>query len=210
MKRVYEIWIGEQTSGKTFQLRNAIKSLSTRKSIDCIFICDRLGEFGDLPRCEIVRDWSDMSRFDELPRIISFQFGPDAEAYNIVFREAIEQGNVCIVLDEGYEFAPGGASWRGAQELKAIMFSGRHLRNIAGKLCPIHLIVAAQYPKSIYHQFWGQANCVMCGVISGENTRNWIKGNFGEVQLKAVDMLNKWEWFPLRGRPACPPLRPPR
>ena len=197
-KRHYEIWIGEQSSGKTHQLRRRIRVLEQKHRITAVFVCDRLNEYGDLG--EVVHNFGDYAAASDetIPRVVVFQFGPSAEDYELVFREALELGGCVIVLDEAYEFAPTGHVWR-SDQLKMVVLSGRHLPNAEGKECVTHLLVATQYPRSVHHQLWGQARTVMVGKIAGENARQWVKLNFGQPALDRVDQLEPWEWRKLRG-----------
>jgi len=208
MKRRYEMWIGEQKSGKTHNLRRRIRVLATRRSVTSVFVCDRIGEYSDLG--ERVRSFAEYVEIaaDTIPRIVVFQLGPDADRYDVVFREALELGHCAIVLDEAYEFAPSGSTWRGSARLKQIVFSGRHLPNIDGDECPTHLLIAAQYPRSVDHNLWGQAYTILSAKLRAENSRKWISGNFGDDALRRADALGEYQWTALRG--SLPSLGPNR
>ncbi len=198
LTRHYEIWIGEQNSGKTHQLRRRARVLAARKRITAIFVFDRLNEHSDLG--EVAYNFAEYVELsaDTIPRIVVCQFGPDGESYELMLREAIELGGCVLMIDEGYEFAPTGHKWK-SDRLKMIVLSGRHLPNSEGKECVTHILCATQYPKSVHHQLWGEARTVMCGKISGENARMWVKGSFGQPSLDDVDRLEPRQWKRLKG-----------
>jgi len=132
-RRIYEVWIGEQSSGKTYQIRRRIGELSARARISSVFVADRLGEYRDLGF--VAHSWGEyLAEAAErgIPRVVVFCLGDDPGAYEPLFREAIEVGGVVLVLDEAYSFAPSGSTWRGSPTLKKIVFSGRHLPNAQG------------------------------------------------------------------------------
>jgi hypothetical protein len=200
MNREYTFLCGEQTSGKTYQLRSAIAYYKSKESIHAIFICDRLGEYTD--QGTTFYSWEaylDYTYQHSLPRVCVFRLGESGACYGPVFAEAIEQGNCLVVLDEAYEFAKAGSSWQGDPSLRRIILSGRHLEDINGKMCRTHLLVAAQYPKTCHLTVWQQARTVMCGRISGESARKWVKDGYGNPKLDKVDKLEKWQWCVLQG-----------
>jgi len=204
--RRYVFVVGGQASGKTFQLKNAIRHEASLVSVTAVFVCDRLNEYRDAG--VIFKSYEEyitaVSLSDEIPRVCVFQLGTDVKSYDVVFREAIEQGGVTLVIDEAYQFVPGGGggTWRGSEDLQSIVLAGRHLENVDGKMCVVHLYVAAQYPRNCDTLLHSQAYTVMCGTIEGENAASWVKENTGvdgKVELARVRALGKWEWTCLRG-----------
>jgi hypothetical protein len=210
LKRHFVFLAGEQTSGKTYQLKSAINYYKQMSHVHSVFVCDRLGEFERYGICfHSYGEYLEYVAEKPVPRCCVFRLGESGDDYANVFREAVEQGDCVVVLDEGYEFAPSGSTWRGDLNLRRIVLSGRHLRNVQGEMCKAHLLVAAQYPKTCSLTLWSQAHTIVCGKIAGENARHWVRDNFGMKQLDKVDKLDKWEWQTLRGN--CPKwLTPPK
>lgn len=197
-QRHYEVYVGEQFSGKTRRLRRRIRVLEKKRKIEAVFICDTKNEFYDMGA--VVHSFADYAAvsLDSIPRVVVWELGENPLAYEVVFEEAIEQGGCVIVLDEGYIFAKAGSNWKSAT-LQRIVLSGRHLTNNEGKECVTHLLVACQYPKTLQHMLWSQARTIMCGKIQGENPRAWVRDNFGVDALARVDELEPWHWVLLRG-----------
>jgi hypothetical protein len=203
--RIFELWAGEQQSGKTYQLRSRVERLRLKKSVWCVMVLDRLNELGDLaePGAVAYRAFESF-RSDVyshgLPAVAVFQLGSSAGAYAPVFGTAREIGSCVLVLDEAREFMPPGAAWRGDRALREIVFAGRHLENAVGEMRSTGLIVATQYPRSVHHDVHEQAETVMCSIVRGENGRGWVRENFGAAALSRVDGLQRQEWTCLRGR----------
>jgi len=205
MNRIFEIWCGEQRSGKTYQLADRIAALRVRPSIRCVLVFDRLGEYassvehGDEPYTAHDKFIADVAERG-VPAVAVLQYGTEATPYWPAFSWAIREGDCVCVLDEAREFCPPGSSWRGAPHLREIVFAGRHLRNAAGSMCVAGLIVATQYPRSVHHDVHEQAETVMVSRLRGENGRAWVLGNFGAPELERVDALDFQRWACLRGR----------
>jgi hypothetical protein len=181
MKRIFEFWAGAQGSGKTYRLRIRIKELAARPSITSVFVCDRIGEYEDTGQC--FRSMSEYFERETIPRVCVFSFGLNPELYEPVFREAVEQGNVVICLDEAHEFSPAGATWRGSETLQRAVLAGRHIRNCKNEMCKIHLLMATQYPRQCHHSMWSQAETVYTSKLRGDLSRDWIRGNFGKEAM---------------------------
>lgn len=211
--RVYELWCAKQRAGKTTAIKCRAVDLARHPSVASVWVLDRLGEWtpGDLPikSCVVWRDLSELRRSDELPRLVIWRRGSDAAAYLSILQEAIAIGDVAIIIDEAYEFAPSGARWTGSDDLQSIVLAGAHLpRRADGELRPCHLVVACQYPKTIHHLMWSQAYTIMVGASSGENTFEWLRANFSTPDYDApgaVARLKLYRWECVRGdRPSLP------
>jgi hypothetical protein len=198
--RIFEVWIGNQASGKTYQLRHRIRALAKRPTIRCVAVLDRLGELGD--EGEVFGSMADFHALcrDELPRVAVFQFGVLPAAYAGVFELAEFEGDFCIVIDEARSMAPAGSSWTGSAVLERIALAGRHLRNVAGELRPTHIVCATQYPRSIHISLREQARTIMCGQLTGENALDYVRGEFGAEALARVAGLSQWQWTCVQGR----------
>lgn len=217
--RVYEFWTGRQrVAGKTTALRSRVRWLAHRKSISSVWVFDRLGEWSrpdNVKRLGIrsVRVYDrerDYVIDEELPRVVVWRLGTDPDRYGRVLAEARAIGDVAIVLDEAYEFAPTGSRWTGSIILREIVLAGAHLpRRSDGEMRPTHLIVAAQFPKSVHHLVWSQAYTVMAGRLSGKNSFDWLRDNFGEeIESRARD-LDPYHWICVHGtRPDMPGYGP--
>ena len=177
--RIFEFWTGGQASGKTYQLKRRIDELSRRKTIKSVFVCDRIGEY--LENGQVFYKFSDYLSMDKMPRVCVFALGLEPRAYDRIFKEAITQGDVVVVIDEGYEFAPAGAQWRGCVDLQRIVLAGRHLQNCQNQMRAVHLLVATQYPRQVHHSLCSQAAVVCSSRLLGDNATDWIRGNFGQA-----------------------------
>jgi hypothetical protein len=213
LDRVYELWIGAQKSGKTTALRARVRWLAHMRSVTSVWVFDRLNEWQPgqlgLKSCSVYKHTSDFLRNDEIPRVVIWKLGTEIAPYESVLAEAVRLGDVAIVLDEAYEWAPAGAVWTGSHVLREIVLAGRHLEAVDGELHATHLIVAAQYPKSMHLLLWSQAYTVLVGKFSGEATAEWIRGNFGKTALSECEALGQFRWTAVRGeRPDLPGYGP--
>jgi hypothetical protein len=200
MNRIFELWIGNQASGKTYQLKNRISDLRGRKLIRSVFVCDRLGEYGDVgPAFANIADFNAQCR-EYMQKVNVFQLGLNPAAYGRVFELAEIEGDCLVVIDEARAMAPAGSYWQGGEALERIALAGRHLRNCAGELRPTHLVLATQYPRSIHISLREQARTVMVGQLTGENALGWVRGEFGEAALKRVAELGQWQWTCVQGK----------
>jgi hypothetical protein len=204
---VYEFWTARQRAGKTFALRARAVDLARHPSVLSVWILDRLGEWypHELPlaSCVVCSDLPALLRASEMPRCVIFRLGQDPHAYTSILKAAADLGDVCVVIDEAYDFAPSGARFTGSDELRAIVLAGAHLpRAEDGEMRPVHLLVAAQYPKSVHHLLWSQAYTVIVGVSSGDNTFEWLRSNFSTPDydaVVAVASLPLYSWECVRG-----------
>lgn len=203
LSRAFEMWIGEQASGKTTALRARVRCLAHMRSVTSVFVFDRLREWSPaalgIKSCEIYRRHADYLAKEEIPRVVIWQLGSAVDPYERVIAEAVRLGDCAIVIDEAYEFAPTGATWTGSHILRECVLAGRHLQRHDGELRPVHLIIATQYPKSVHHLMWSQANAIIVGRFSGENTSSWIVANFGKEHLTACEKLKLYHWHACRG-----------
>ena len=205
--RVYEFWSARQRAGKTTALRSRAVAMARAPSVHSVWVLDRLGEWSpsELPiaSCVIWHDVGELDRADEMPRLVIWRLGSAVEPYTAVLRAAIEEGDVCVIMDEAYDFAPSGARFTGTDELRSIVLAGAHLpRRGDRELRPCHLIVAAQYPRSVHHLVWAQAYTVIVGLSSGENTFEWLRANFSTPSYDAaarVSALELYRWECVRG-----------
>jgi DNA helicase HerA-like ATPase len=157
----------------------------------------------------IVRSTSAYLQLEEIPRVVIWQLGRHVSQYVRPMLEAVELGDVAIVLDEAYEYAPSGARWTGPDVLRDIVLAGRHLARADGEIRPTHLVVATQYPRTVHHLIWSQAYTVMVGVVAGEQTASWLRDNFGDQALAAVRELKPYQWQAVAGvRPEMPGYGP--
>jgi hypothetical protein len=211
--RVYEFWSARQRQGKTTAARSRVVDLAHHASVKGVWVLDRLGEWRprDLPlrSCVVCHSIGEFEALDTFPRCVIWHLGANAENYQGVLREAIRVGDIALVLDEAYEFAPSGSRWTGSEELRDIVLAGAHLaRESDGEMRPTHLIVLTQYPKTVHHLLWAQAYVVMVGVSSGSQTFAWLRENFSTPDYDAeaaVSALRDYEWENVRGeRPALP------
>jgi hypothetical protein len=208
--RIYECWFGRQrVAGKTTALRARVRWLARHTSVQSVWVLDRGREWGrpeNIRRLKVAsvalyRSFSDYHADGEIPRVVLWQLGPRAESYTRVLSEAASLGDVAIVIDEAYEFAEAGSTWTGSEILRSIVFAGAHLeRREDGEMRPCHLIVAAQYPKSIHYAIWQQAYTVMVGQLAGKSSFTWIRDNHGEEMEERARKLKPFEWLMVHGR----------
>lgn len=217
-KRIFEFWAGRQLiAGKTTALRARARWLASKASVRAVWWLG-LGmkvetEKFELPpeSVRVYESFADYLNDGEFRRIVVWQLGEDPSEYTAVIQEASELGDIALIIDECYEFAPAGAVWTGSHALKRVVLAGRHLpRRVDGEDRPTHLLIAAQYPRTVHHLVWSQAATVMCGVLSGENSFDWVRSNFGRTALAQVQALKPHEWLMLFGekRPALPGYGP--
>jgi len=219
--RIYEFWIAKQKSGKTTVIRARIRALINDPNIKSIWVLDRLEEFpGNLDYefqrygkfSDYLADAYDEEDSGNMPQLILWQMGENPENYREVFREAMMQGDILLVLDEASEFSPAGPGWRGSTALRSICLRGRHLQTYDGELARTHLIIATQYPRMMNHLLWDQSENIYCGIVSGELNLTWVKQNFGKEALEAVEAQKRFEfteiqWYKERGfENKLPPL----
>lgn len=200
MSRVFELWVGAQMSGKTYQVKRRILALAKRPTIASVLVADRLGEYGDCGTVYRSREELGNDCRETLPRVAVCQFGIGVEAYEVLYQLAEYEGHCVLVLDEARQVAPPGAAWRGSPRLERIALAGRHLPNRAGKLCETHLIVALQHPKGLHVTIREQASTVMVGQLHGGNALRWVSEEFGPSVQKRVEQLGEHQWLCAQGK----------
>jgi len=203
-ERVYDFYVGRQSSGKTFTLKRRANYLAYRTRATSVFVLDTQYEWSDVwPDALSVESWGDylaeMHEREFYPPVVVFQLGIEPDAYREVFLEAIAVGDVVLVIDEAYTFAPAGSTWRGDSDLRRIVYAGRHLRNADGELSTVGIIAATQRPRSVHLDLWTQANNIVTTRVEGDNVRKWIAENFGSEHLAPVADLPQYRWHVLRG-----------
>lgn len=209
LPRVFEFWCARQGTGKTTALRSRVRSLAKMRSVVSVWVFDRLNEWVPkslgLNSVEVVRSIAQYLSLDCIPRVVIWQLGRHVSQYVRPMVEAVELGDVVVVIDEAYEYAPTGARWTGPEILRDIVLAGRHLPRADGAIRPTHLIVATQYPRTVHHLVWSQAYCVMVGLTSGEQTAAWLRDNYGDKALETARALKPYQWAAVHGeKPPMP------
>ena len=213
-QRIYEVWISRQRAGKSTALRARARALCRDPSISSVWIIDRTNEWPGNFEYEFTR-YADVGAYladedEDVPRVIIWQMGEDVEPYGEVFREAGYIGDVALVIDECYAYAPANKGFV-VEHLERLILSGRHIERHDGEQARVHLVLALQYPKYMHHLMWSQAEEVYCGQISGRNSRQWVRDNFERENFDAlswVDSVERFDFLPLcepeRGLPPMP------
>jgi len=203
MRREFTFLVGQQHTGKTYQMIRAIKHYEQRKRIRCTFVVDPHGEMArldwqghDVALCRIEADFYEecAKREDQIPRIVLMS--EPAAAYRL----CIEIGNCVLVVDEAYNECPAGSTWRGDDNLKTIVLRGRHIVAADGKQYPCQVIMACQYPRSVHLLIYEQAEAVLCSKLRGEQARGWVRAYAGEDALEQTDNLEELQWAVVTGR----------
>lgn len=212
--RIFELWIARQKTGKTTALRSRVRALYHDRGIRSTWVLDTLGEWpGALDLVDVTAvtpESYDQVTAAGLPRVMIWRVDPDDhDTLEWIWQEAIAQGDVALVLDEGYLYAPG-PHWRASVLLKRIVLQGRHLPDMRRELRPTHLIISAQYPRTLHLLVWSQADTILVGQIEGRATLQWCADNFAEpAQLETIRELRPFQWIALRGsRPPMPGYGP--
>lgn len=195
-RRLFCAYVGAQGTGKTYQLGERILDLRSDEAVTSVFVLDRLREFSE-PTARPVSSRAEYLRMIEkcdgtIPRAVSFQLGLENDDYQWVLDEAIELGDVAIVIDEAYSFLPSGQPIK--EPWKSIVFAGRHLDTADGRSRPCHLVLATQYPRTVHAEVWSQANEVWCSRLVGDRARFWIRDYYGTDEADAVAELAPREW----------------
>jgi hypothetical protein len=216
VKRIFELWIGAQKSGKTFALRSRVKVLAkAHRSVSSVWILDVTGEWNpsafDQAGLDIlwVDSWAQyLSECrDEIPRVIVFSEADRWVSWPALVEEAQGQGRVALVLDECYKWLPPGAASLPESAERAIL-AGRHLPSLDRTLEPLHMIAACQYPRSVHHLLREQAATILVGRMTGELAESWVRGEAGREAWDRVASLPEWTFTVLRGeRPKAPGVR---
>ena len=175
--RELTLMIGSQASGKTYQLKRAIIDYEQNQRCDCVHVCDPFGELS-------TQDWAghdaivvtNASEYHSHVAVIEHRIPRivlwRCESGEPAFRAAIEQGKCCVVLDEAYHHAPGGPTWKGS----------------------------CQYPRSVHHLIYDQANCILCSKLRGEQAKKWIREYAGQEALERTEQLELHEWAVIGGK----------
>ena len=205
MNRIFELWIGAQASGKTYQLRDRALALRERPSIRQVHVIAPPGEWLDL--CDspgaldpATADLSEIIR-EYQGAIVLWDVRPgDQYRLERILEVAIGQGDCALVIDEAWSHCPPGQTWQGSERLLDVILRGRHLETWEGRLRPTHLILATQYPRSISHLVREQANTIMVGRLYGDLSYDWVRGHCGADAAARVRRLGKWQWTAALGR----------
>jgi len=199
--REYRLYIGQQKSGKTYQLLREVDAFA---AAGCkVFILDVFRGFREAG--EVFRsraEWDAWCAKDNtIPQVSVFQLGEDAAAYDWVIDELCAEADphldatTVLVCDEFWQFAPMGSQWRGSPRLREVLLAGRHVWNAAGEECEVHVIGATQYPYSMHLLVWQQAYTVFVGATRGARISHWLKNEFGGSTAEAAKYVENRQWF---------------
>lgn len=197
--RIFECWLGQQASGKTFALNRRIDTVAGLRAVSSVWVLDVTGEWLGLREGDpVVSSWAEYYQSgDHLPRVLVFRDALDWVGWPRLVEEAQAQGRVCLVLDEVYNWLPASKPLEPAA--RSAVLAGRHLPALDRKLYPLHLIVAAQYPRSVHHLLTEQANTIVAGRMEGELAESWVRGNFGPDRWDEIQALDEHAFMVLRG-----------
>jgi len=208
IRRVFELWLGQQRSGKTWALFRRVEALARAvRDVSSVWVLDVTGEWNAFPGLH-VRSWADYLKDcrDEIPRVIVFDDAGAWVHWKALLDEAQAQGKICLVMDEVYKWLPPGADLEEPAE-RAVL-AGRHLPALDRKLYPLHLITACQYPRSVHHLLREQAATIIVGQLHGELAESWVRGESGKDAWERVSRLKEHEFLVLRGeRPKAAGVR---
>jgi len=202
VNRVFELWVGEQGSGKTYQLRNRVCALARRPSIRSVLVLAPPGEWRDLlpimPVDNLVNDDGALIRY----AIVECELG-SISSLETVLRLARHYGDVAIVIDEAWAWIPAGTVAR-AKAVQPILFDsvvrGRHVERWDRQLRPLHLIAATQLPHTVSHVVRDNAFTIMMGQTQAMDALTWVRGKAGVDAQRRVEKLQRYEWTAIRGR----------
>lgn len=205
MRRIFELWIGDQSSGKTYQLRRRLGMLAARTRIRSVHVIAPPGEWVDLTGSSLRpgdRSW--MAPPDlplgEFKAVVGWDVPLERhDQLDRVLADVVLVGDCAVILDEAWAWAPPG-SWTGSSVLRDIIVRGRHLERFDGRLRPTHMVMATQYPRTIHHVLREQAATIMVGSLAGELGGEWVRSVAGRDALRRVQRLGRWEWTAIRGR----------
>lgn len=206
MNRIFEFWVGAQSSGKTYQLRKRARAVADRPSIRRVVVVAPPGEWSDvadrISLADMDRalvDWGGPRR----PVLPLVELG-DPVALERILRVCAAWGDCAVVLDESAFWIPSSLSTEALRQrspaLMRALVRGRHLERSDGMERPLHLIIAAQYPKSVHLLVRDQARTVMVSRPDGDATRDWIRADAGRVAMDRAQSLGDHQWTPIRGR----------
>lgn len=201
IRRVFELWIGAQRSGKTFALMARVKALSLSRDVSSVFVLDVTGEWSSFSGRDVahVSTWAGYlsETRDDLPLVIIFDDAATWVTWPSLLDEAQAQGKVALVMDEVYKWLPPGGPLEEPAE-RAVL-AGRHLPALDRRLYPLHIIAACQYPRSVHHLLREQAATIIVGTIHGELAEGWIRGEAGKETWERVSSLGEHEFTIIKG-----------
>lgn len=206
MNRVFEYWVGSQASGKTYQLRRRSLALASRASIRRVIVLAPPGEWRDLADPCPLRSMGELLIDAPAPRppiLPSVEVGNPVGVESVV-RTCGAWGDCAIIMDEAALWIPSQLTVESLRSRSPALFSalvrGRHLARSDGLERPLHLVIAAQYPRSVHHLVTDQARTIMVSRPAGELTQDWIRGNGGRAALMRSLELGEHQWTAIRGR----------
>lgn len=210
LDRVYRLYLGQQGSGKTYELKKDVEYFAGRGCL--VHVLDTQNEFGTHGRVfKSVEKYEQYCDSHDVPAVTVWQLGQDPKAYDFVYQEVIreatasEDTTTCLVIDEFYVHVKTGAHWSGSDDLKEILLAGRHVTNAHGDLASVHVVGAMQYPYSSHLLVWQQANSICVGAAGGERFYKWISANFekpgGPDVVAQAAALKPHQWLCIKGEP---------
>lgn len=202
IRRIFELWIGGQRTGKTFALMARARALAANaRDVSSVWIMDVTGEWNSFEAADVahVRSWADYLKTcdPDMPRIIIFDDAASWVSWASLVDEAQAQGCVAIILDEVYKWLPPDSRLDEAAE-RAIL-SGRHLPALDRGLYPLHLVCACQYPRSVHHLLREQAATICVGKVRGELAESWIRGEAGKDAWDRIQAMPDLHFTVIRG-----------
>lgn len=209
MNRVFEVWFGSQSSGKTYQLKRRARALAERKTIRRVIVVAPWGEWRDTADPTAIEDLEDDLQDWDRPRApvvvrVDAEGLGDPIVLERIMRQACRYGDTAVIVDEGASWIP--ASWSTDTLRKSlprtydVILRGRHIERIDGEIRPTHLIVAAQYPRSVHHLVYGQASVIMVARPHGQHVKDFIRGHGDDHSLPRALALGQYQWTPIKGR----------
>jgi hypothetical protein len=208
VNRIFEVWWGQQATGKTYQLRRRATALSQRPSIRRVIVCAPVGEWRDIADLVSVSDLDYATQDYHAPRppvVVSDLDLADHAGLERVARKLTQVGDCAWILDEAALWLP--SNWT-VETLRtrmpkvfAVLVRGRHIERLVDyQERPTHLIVAAQYAKSVHLIAREQAAVVMVSRPSGAAASDYIRDEAGPEALAGARALSQYQWTAIRGR----------
>ena len=208
MRRIFELWVGSQRSGKTYQLRRRALALAERPMIRTVHVIAPPGEWLDIcdspgaidPLLVDLAEWSTQTGILLWDVPLDEHGRGDRRRLDRVLEIAVGVGDCAVVIDEAWSHAPPGQQWRGSGRLLDVIVRGRHLETWGGDLRPTHILMATQYPRSIHHQIREQADTIMIGRLHGDLSHQWVRAHCGSDAERRVRRLGEYQWTAGLGR----------
>lgn len=193
-KRIFRAFVGQQGSGKTYQLGEQVRHLRANPRISTTWIFDRLEEFDDVAlSARSIGQWHEqVSEKNAYPRATAWQLGLEPDAYVELLPLAVAIGDVAIVLDEAWTWLPSGKPMDAT--LARIVFAGRHLETEDGRSRPTHLVLATQYPRTVDPRVWAQVGEVFSSRLVGDRALGWVRDYYGSDKAEAVRAVEPKRW----------------